>query len=254
MSGSERKKQKSDKKKVTYADAMTKVTIAQALVCAAVLLLSYLIMRSGGALYEGLKAELTYIMGKDITISEAKEAFKEFGSFVFYPSDMWQETAQKGETEETENAGGGSLPQKPIDSSLAPFAATVKASIPLKGEITSEYGFRKDPFSGETGFHSGLDIGGEEGENISAAFFGKAEKVGKHSEYGNYIILSHGGFSTLYAHCSKIYAEEGAVIRQGETIAAVGSTGLSTGPHLHFEIRRDGVRYNPAFVLGIDEI
>lgn len=254
MSGSERKKQRNDKKKGAYADAMTKVTITQAVVCGMVLLLSYLIMRSGGALYEGLKEELTYIMGKDITISEAKEAFKEFGSFVFSPSDIWQETAEKGEAGETQRAGGGSFPSKPGNSSLAPFAATVKAYLPLKGEITSEYGFRKDPFSGGTGFHSGLDIGGDEGENISAAFFGSVEKVGKHSEYGNYIILFHGGFSTLYAHCSKIYAEEGAVIRQGETIAAVGSTGLSTGPHLHFEIRRDGVRYNPAFVLGIDEI
>ena len=238
-------------------DSMLTVMIVQTIVCAAVILVSLLIMKNGGELFENLKSELSYIMGKDITISEAAQAFKEFRDFIF-PEEETQ-TENGGNPEETESdteaqitgAGGESTAVIPSNSSVAPFTVTVKAVCPVKGTITSPYGFRKDPFTGKPGFHSGLDIGAPEGENIAAAFYGKVIKTGTDDEYGNYVIISHcDGFSTLYALCSEVYVKENTVIRAGETIAAVGSTGLSTGPHLHFEIRRDGVRYNPSFVLG----
>lgn len=235
-------------------DSMLTVMIVQTVVCAAVILVSLLIMKSGGELFENLKSELSYIMGKDITIGEAAEAFKEFRDFIFSVDSESETTEPSDESEsntELVGAGASTAASIPSNSSVAPFTVTVKAVCPVDGTITSPYGFRKDPFTGNPGFHSGLDIGAPEGENIAAAFYGKVIETGTHDEYGNYVIISHcDGFSTLYAHCSEVYVKENTIIRAGETIAAVGSTGLSTGPHLHFEIRRDGVRYNPSFVLG----
>lgn len=235
-------------------DSMLTVIIVQTVVCAAVILVSLLIMKSGGELFENLKSELSYIMGKDITIGEAADAFKEFRDFIFSVDSESETTELSDESKsntELVGAGASTAASIPSNSSVAPFTVTVKAVCPVDGTITSPYGFRKDPFTGKPGFHSGLDIGAPEGENIAAAFYGKVIKTGTDDEYGNYVIISHcDGFSTLYAHCSEVYVKENIIIRAGETIAAVGSTGLSTGPHLHFEIRRDGVRYNPSFVLG----
>lgn len=256
-----RKRHRVSDKKDKSTDSIMTVMIVQAIVCAAAILVSLLIMKNGGTLFENLKNELSYIMGKDITISEAAQAFKEFRDFVFSAGKESGDGIH-GETEskvfdEGGAVGGKSTSEIPVNSSVAPFTATVKAVCPVKGEITSLYGFRCDPFTGDSGFHSGLDIAAAQGTKIGAAFYGKILKTGVHKEYGNYVIISHGdGFATVYAHCSEIYVEEDTVVRAGETVAAVGSTGLSTGPHLHFEIRRDGVRYNPSFVLGdyFDEI
>ena len=120
--------------------------------------------------------------------------------------------------------------------------------IPVNGRITSEYSYRMHPITNEYLFHSGLDIGANEGKDILCALDGKVSEVddeGKTS-YGKYIVVNHSkGTSTLYAHCSKIVAKVGQTIKKGDVIAKVGSTGRSTGPHLHFEIRVNGVRLNP---------
>lgn len=118
---------------------------------------------------------------------------------------------------------------------------------PIKGEITSPFGYRLDPFTGKPSNHSGLDIGASKGENIVAAASGVVEKTVKgHKEYGNYIIINHGGsFSTLYAHCDSIVAKPGDRVSAGEHIAECGSTGRSTGNHLHFEIRINEKRIDP---------
>ncbi|PIZ98589.1 MAG: hypothetical protein COX77_04105 [Candidatus Komeilibacteria bacterium CG_4_10_14_0_2_um_filter_37_10] len=95
--------------------------------------------------------------------------------------------------------------------------------------------------------HPGLDIGNRVGEPIYAAESGKVEVAGwNRGGYGNYVIINHGnGIKTLYAHASKLYVRPGQTVARGEAIAAIGSTGRSTGPHLHFEVRTDNVRQNP---------
>ena len=98
--------------------------------------------------------------------------------------------------------------------------------------------------------HSGVDIAADSGTEIRAAYSGIVSEVGSNSVGGNYISLVHkDGSETLYCHCSKIIAEKGAVIRAGETIALVGSTGRSTGPHLHFELTVDGNTVDPLIYL-----
>lgn len=135
-------------------------------------------------------------------------------------------------------------------TTFSPVETTAPIVTPVSGTYTSYFGYRVSPITGNDSFHTGLDIAAAEGTKIKAAYPGKVRKVGEDSRSGKYLYLTHeDGFETLYCHCSEIIAEEGAVIRQGETVALVGSTGWSTGPHLHFEIHKNGTRLDPLTVL-----
>lgn len=117
------------------------------------------------------------------------------------------------------------------------------AVTPVSGHITSRYGSRESIRSHD---HQGLDIATKTGTPIKAVADGTVKFSGEKSGYGNLIILDHGnGITTYYGHCSKLYVKEGQNVTAGDEIAAVGSTGNSTGPHLHFEIRKNGVYVNP---------
>ena len=116
--------------------------------------------------------------------------------------------------------------------------------------VTSTFGYRVNPVTGVYAMHSGLDLGADFGEGIYAALDGRVIKAAKASDYGNYVALDHGdGLVTLYAHCSQLLVGEGDSVSKGQTIALAGSTGRSTGPHLHFEVRVQGVRIDPSYYL-----
>ena len=140
------------------------------------------------------------------------------------------------------------------NTSFSPIRSTSPTISPIEnGRYTSYFGYRINPITREFSFHTGLDIAATEGTKIRAVLSGKVLRIGEDSRAGKYIFLEHDdGFVTFYCHCSEITAEVGAVIRQGETIAKVGSTGWSTGPHLHFEVRKDNIRYNPLYILDYD--
>ncbi|WP_312640258.1 M23 family metallopeptidase [Hydrogenoanaerobacterium sp.] len=139
--------------------------------------------------------------------------------------------------------------------SSAPFIGADGFCSPLgeswRGMITSEFGYRKDPFTGQTKGHSGLDLGAGKGTPIRAALPGTVYVVRYSSSgYGYHVMVDHGGgFVTLYAHCSKILVTEGHTVDAGTVIAEVGSTGRSTGNHLHFEVRINGEKQNPRSYL-----
>ena len=121
---------------------------------------------------------------------------------------------------------------------------------PAEGRITSRFGWRVHPILGSRRFHAGMDFGASQGTPIRAADAGRVLYSGWYGGYGRTVIINHGdGLTTLYGHASQVYVSEGAVVKQGQVIAAVGSTGLSTGPHLHFEVRRNGSPTNPASYL-----
>jgi len=123
---------------------------------------------------------------------------------------------------------------------------------PLEGRITGLFGKRLSPRSGRPENHKGLDIAAPAGTPILAAGDGLATFVGFQKGYGRALIIDHGnGFSTLYAHASKIFIKSGEVAKRGQVIAAVGRSGAATGPHLHYEIREDGVAGDPLKVLGL---
>ena len=128
-----------------------------------------------------------------------------------------------------------------IKQSMLPTTLPVEAQWNASG-----FGWRIDPFTGERALHEGVDFGAQVGTTIVAAASGVIITVEAHPEYGNMVEIDHGnGLTTRYAHTSKIWVKVGALVRRGQKIAAVGTTGRTTGPHLHFEVRQNGIALNP---------
>ncbi|TMH02977.1 MAG: M23 family metallopeptidase [Betaproteobacteria bacterium] len=118
------------------------------------------------------------------------------------------------------------------------------------GWFSSNFGWRIDPFNGEKSFHEGIDFPAESGTTSDAAASGKVVFADVHPAYGKILEIDHGnGLVSRYAHCSTLLVKEGDLVIRGQRVATVGSTGRSTGPHLHFEVRLNGVPQNPARFL-----
>ena len=120
---------------------------------------------------------------------------------------------------------------------------------PIKGVITSRFGNRT-PTEIVTANHKGLDIAGNMGDNIVSAMDGTVVQYSEEGDYGKHLRIQSGEVLTLYAHCSELLVQEGSTVKQGDVIAKVGATGRATGPHLHFEIRRNDRFINPELILG----
>jgi murein DD-endopeptidase MepM/ murein hydrolase activator NlpD len=117
--------------------------------------------------------------------------------------------------------------------------------------VSSHYGTRRDPFTGRLARHTGLDIPARHGTPILASGGGRVVSAGSKGAYGQTVVIDHGdGLATLYGHASKLLVRPGEVVMPQQKIALVGSTGRSTGPHLHFEVIRDGNRVEPRQYLG----
>ena len=119
------------------------------------------------------------------------------------------------------------------------------------GWLSSKYGKRNDPFTGKQEFHKGLDFAGKKGSEVIVVGDGVVTWAGQRSGYGNMVEVSHGdGYVTRYGHNQKHLVKVGDTVRKGQQIALMGSTGRSTGPHVHFEVVRDGKTVNPARYIG----
>lgn len=119
------------------------------------------------------------------------------------------------------------------------------------GWISSYFGDRSDPFTGFTEFHKGLDIAAPEGTHVDAVAAGLVTWAGPRSGYGNMVEINHGnGLSTRYCHNEKLLVHVGDLVHKGQNIALLGSTGRSTGPHLHFEVLKNGAEVNPLPYIG----
>ena len=122
---------------------------------------------------------------------------------------------------------------------------------PVSGSISSEFGYRDHPTEGEERFHYGIDLAADTGTEILCFADGTVTAVGESSSYGKYCMIAHeNGYSTLYAHCSRVTVSSGSAVQRGDTVAEVGQTGMATGPHLHFELQRDGVYLNPIYYVS----
>ena len=117
---------------------------------------------------------------------------------------------------------------------------------PVEGRLMSHFGNRTDPFSGEGAFHAGVDISAPKGTPVKATGDGLVVHAAWGGQYGKLVVVEHGnGFQTYYAHMSQIEVVEGQTVRRGDLVGLTGSTGRSTSPHLHYEVRRGGTAINP---------
>ncbi len=177
-----------------------------------------------------------------IAISEKYETEgKEFVTTENAVSLLYQEPISVATTTNSKKATGTVNTATTISSTKVDIGISLIR--PISGIITSRFSESSRIRSSR---HTGLDIAASAGTPIKAAASGTVTFAGKKGSYGNMLVITHSnGVQTYYAHCSKLYASVGKTVSQGETIAAVGSTGNSTGPHLHLEVRVNGVAYNP---------
>ena len=166
-------------------------------------------------------------------------------------SETGDGSGTEGSTESTGGSGneggsendGGDLEKPGTESFIWPISST---------RITSKFGPRKPPIAGASDFHRGIDIGAKSGTDIYAAASGTVVISEYNYSAGNYIMISHGdGLYTVYMHCSKLLVAEGAKVSQGDTIGLVGTTGISTAPHLHFGVRVNGQYVDPLGYVSV---
>jgi len=128
---------------------------------------------------------------------------------------------------------------------------SVPGGWPVRGTLSSVFGVRTSPFTETPVFHHGLDIVARTGTPVLASASGVVAKSGYEAQYGNVVVIDHGaGYRSVYAHMSSAGVEEGEFVNRGEELGKVGSTGRSTGPHLHYEVRVNGLPVNPARFLN----
>jgi murein DD-endopeptidase MepM/ murein hydrolase activator NlpD len=132
------------------------------------------------------------------------------------------------------------------------MAISYLANMPVRnGYVTSRYGYRTDPFTNTVAFHPGIDFAGPEGTSVYAVAAGVVTWAGPRTGYGNIVEINHGdGYSTRYAHASAVTVKVGDMVSKDQLVAYMGSTGRSTGPHLHYEVLDDGKQIDPAMYIA----
>lgn len=143
-----------------------------------------------------------------------------------------------------------SLSQMDLDIEEINRSYSFQKPLDVEGTVTSPFGSRESVYQNVTGYHTGIDIGADKGTSIKAAHEGYVILTSSKGDYGKHIKIENGYLQTLYAHCSKILVKEGEYVNVGQEIAKVGSTGNSTGPHLHFEIRYSERFVDPSRIIS----
>lgn len=266
-----------NKKPKTKADYLIRLILLQSALCFLVVIGVFISSKVSPSAAERMKSDYARIMEKDMSVSEVFSDIKDTAKEVFQPIEVVQNDAQAAmsvsvsgidsynviddETGETvavgeiiyDGTGGGDAAAQ--GNSFADYKINATAVMPVQGaRLTSPFGYRTNPISGNYGFHTGIDLAAAENTPVAASFSGTVAETGESDVWGKYVLVRHSdSLETYYCHLNEIYVEEGAVIRSGETVGLLGSTGWSTGPHLHFEVRIDGVRVDPEKLLYGDE-
>lgn len=261
----------------TSNSKIKKKLIIQFMICLLIYCAFYAIKNIPNLVSEDVMYKISDILEYDINIQELYNSYidkkEETAEQTSENSDLVEDTLSATEIVEPENIEAVPdnttenveevIPEEIVEpeiveesSSLSQMgvdAEYIKANYslikPLEGEITSRYGIRNPTVATVPKYHTGIDIARVTGTVIISAMEGTVELVSSQGDYGNHVKITNGEVSTLYAHCSKIYVTEGQYITQGQEIAEVGATGNVTGPHLHFEIRRNNQYVDPDLLL-----
>lgn len=248
-------------------DYFTVVMITQSIVCAVLIAIMLLSVKSDGNFFRIMKKGYLDFMTSDFSDEDFSEAFKTVKEYVavFAQEEASEAPSTVNATEissEPESfveeeipTGGVDIEFSALDTLEGICFDTVDVGldmiVPLKEyRLTSPFGYRINPVSGVPGIHTGTDMAAPQGTSIYAAAEGTVITSAWDNSYGyNVKILHDNNVVTVYAHCSRLCVKEGDTLKQGEKIAEVGSTGNSTGNHLHFEIRKDNIKVDPRYLL-----
>ncbi len=237
--------------------------IMQVMICALIYLIFYLITTTNYVFSEDVINKTNSILNYDIEFYNIyKQGINKIKGFV---SEFNSKNGGNVEANEIKNEDNNEIKEsenaetknnETLVSSISQMekdAEDVKKICnfqkPLSGKITSEFGEREVISSVMTADHKGIDIAANSGTDIQAAISGQVVEADSNSEYGKFIKIKNEDVLTVYAHCSKLKVKKGDSIEKGDVIAEVGSTGKSTGPHLHFEIRLSDRYINPRLVI-----
>ena len=226
------------------------VLFVQVLLCALLVAFALFARSADAPFLEEMRTQYREMMTAGVEFS-SDNAFARFANGVVEDLRIGaQRLLRQLEEPEALDGRGGFWPiekrEVPDGATLDAYTLPQELLLPVAGPVTSDYGFRDNPVNGEDDFHAGIDIAAAEGTPVAAAQSGQVVRTGYSRLRGYYVIIRHAGsVQTLYQHLSYIFVRGGETIGQGQTIAAVGSTGLVTGPHLHLEIILDGVRVDP---------
>ena len=246
---------KEDKKK----DYFTVVMIVQTVLGCLLIVFMLISFRGNGSFLSVIKDAYQKYMQTDFSAEDIAGVLNNIKETVKSSDKNDDIQAVKDEKSELPAIGGKDLEFSSLETlegiSFENIETGVVMEYPLEDyRITSEFGYRTGPITNEPGVHTGLDMAADYGTPIYAAADGEVLDSAWDNSYGNYVkILHKNNTVTIYAHCSRLCVDEGDIIRQGEKIAEVGSTGDSTGNHLHFEVRKDNIRINPCFLLNEKE-
>ena len=215
------------------------VVAVQSIACCVVVLLVLLLRLAGGESYGVVRRQFQQMLARN-----------EWATAVSW---LWQDRP----LEQIENAGAEDVKvgdfTEEESAQLADSSAVLVAVPPLaSGTLTSAYGERIHPINGQEEFHNGVDIAAPQGAALVAMYDGEVAEVGENDNIGRYVRLRHnGGVEVLYGHCESIVAQQGQMVKAGDTVALVGSTGVSTGNHVHLSIRIDGKACDPAALISL---
>lgn len=238
-------------------DFLTGTLLLQFTVCLILFVLLFILKSTNSAFFEEVSNMFSGRLEENIAVEEVESAFASFNKsneketeadeyIPFEEPSLSAEIIAGGGNDEKLTASG----EIPDNVSLDNYELSQTMVLPVNGNVSSAFGKRIHPISGDLRFHAGTDIAAAEGTKIYSAFDGKVIVAEYDQWNGNYIKIEHdNGIMTVYCHCKSLNVKKGQILRAGEIIATVGSTGSSTGPHLHFELRINNVSYDPQKAL-----
>lgn len=265
------------KKKGTAEEQVSPVLTVQMVFCLLVVLFVLLTKSFSPATFEKLEQAYRGMLTEGISLTSSGELFRFASLRIDDLRQQLREVLARLDGDEKANSdSSGSSQVQPQDQAgepselgqggqyeithadylktvtLADYTLSDYPYLPVEGTLTSPFGYRIHPITGKTDFHTGVDLAAPLGTEIGAAWAGVVAETGTDSINGNYVKVIHSStVCTSYNHLSQINVAVGQRLSRGQTLGLVGSTGVSTGPHLHFELLIDGIRVDPAKALGL---